>query len=805
MVSMLSFLVLVGMGVTAVTPETGFRSARPVWLEGREQEMNVFAGFRVVVDASVEEPVTVRIAASTLYRLFLNGIFVGSGPARGPHGHYRVDEWTELPWRSGTANVVAVEVAGYNANSYYVLDQPSFLQAEVLAGNKVLAATGAADNPFVGFAISERMQKVQRYSFQRPFIEVWRLAPDYDAWRVDPGRIPEGASLAVARTKALLPRGVPYPRFDIQPATRHVASGSVAHGEPRRRFRDRSLMNIGPALKGFPIGELDLVVSEIIEEAVTSEIIPVDSALAPDTRLSLESGAFHILDLGRNLSGFPRLRVECGEPTRLAFLFDEMLSNGDVNWRRLGCVNVLLFDLEPGVYDLEGFEAHTMRYVKLMALSGACAVSNVELRLFEHPGATRAAFSCGNDALNRIFEAGRSTFAQNAVDIPMDCPHRERAGWLCDSFFIGRSEFYLTGWKDVERNFIENFLLPDSFEHLPEGMLPMCYPADHYDGVFIPNWSLWFVLQLGEYAARGGDAELIAAFQPRIEALFRYFSGFENEDGLLENLESWVFIEWSAANRFTQDVNYPSNMLYAAALDTAAALFDMSDWRDKAAALRGKIREQARKDVFFVDNAERKDGQLIQTDNMTEVCQYFAFYFGVAAPDTDPELWRRLLDEFGPDRQERGLYPEVHPANAFIGNMLRFELLSQVGRSGQLLHEIEDYLMYMVERTGTLWENIQDHASLNHGFASHVVVTLYRDILGAYRIDPLKKKLHILLPDIDLPWCAGSIPMGDAVLTLQWRRTDDEIALYYNVPTDFNVTIENATDKSLTKVETRLF
>ena len=51
----------------------------------------------------------------------------------------------------------------------------------------------------------------------------------------------------------------------------------------------------------------------------------------------------------------------------------------------------------------------------------------------------------------------------------------------------------------MEQNFFENFLLPDRFEHLPPGMLPMCYPADHNDGVFIPNWSLWFVVQLEEY------------------------------------------------------------------------------------------------------------------------------------------------------------------------------------------------------------------------------------------------------------------------------------------------------------------
>jgi len=804
MFSTMSMFSLTAITLAAVSP-VEFTAAKPVWLEGRETEMNVYAGFRAVIDDAVSEPATIRVAASTLYRLYVNGEFIGHGPARGPHGYYRVDEWKTLPWRNDGRNVVAIEVAGYNANSYYVLDQPSFLQAEVVSGDTVLAATGAEPNPFVGFPISERMQKVQRYSFQRPFVEVWQLTPGYDAWHTDPDTCPRTAPLSVTAAKQLLPRGVPYPKFNVHEVGEHLATGTFTEGRPKDRFRDRSLMNIGPKLKGYPKKELELVVSEIMEEAVTSEITPVNKPLNPDTTLALKAGTFQILDLGTNLTGFPCLNVVCTEKMRLALTFDEMLTKDDVNWQRLGCVNALLFDLEPGAYNLQGFEPHTMRYMKLMALSGNGTVSNVGLRLYEHPDMMRATFACDNEALVRIFDAGRTTFAQNNVDIPMDCPHRERAGWLCDSFFTSRSEFFLTGETNVERNFLENFLLPDKFDHLPEGMLPMCYPADHYDGVFIPNWSLWFVLHLGEFAARSGDTTFVAAFKPRVEALFKYFSGFENEDGLLENLESWVFVEWSKANEFVQNVNYPSNMLYAAALDTAGRLFDVAEWQNKAAAVRATVRKQSLKDVFFVDNAERKDGKLVLTNNMSEVCQYFAFYFGIATPETDPVLWKRLLDEFGPERQKQGVYPEVHPANAFVGNMIRFELLSREGRSSQLLQELQDYLMYMVERTGTLWENIQDNASLNHGFASHIVVSLFRDILGVHSIDPVNKTVHIRLTDVALSRCAGSIPVNGPFVTVQWKRTNDAIDLYCTVPPGFTVTIDNMTNKTLNRMNMPLF
>ncbi len=57
---------------------------------------------------------------------------------------------------------------------------------------------------------------------------------------------------------------------------------------------------------------------------------------------------------------------------------------------------------------------------------------------------------------------------------------------------------------------------------------------------------------------------------------------------------------------------------------------------------------------------------------------------------------------------------------------------------------------YMAERTGTLWENVGAYASCNHGFASHVAHTLYRDILGVQRVDSVAKRIAIRFQDLKL-------------------------------------------------------
>ncbi len=467
---------------------------------------------------------------------------------------------------------------------------------------------------------------------------------------------------------------------------------------------------------------------------------------------------YRILDIGGDRTGFIGVKVRCGKKTRLWLMFDEILSGNDVDCTRLGCVNIISYELAPGVYDLESIEPYTLRYLKVLCMEGACTIENVFLREYAHPRVA-ARFKASDQRLNRIFAAAVETFRQNSLDIFMDCPSRERAGWLCDSFFTARTAFDLTGTATIERNFFENFALPPKFAHLPDGMLPMCYPSDHNDGVFIPNWAMWFVVELEEYAARSNDRAMLAALKPRVLKLLDFLKRYENSDGLLERLPSWVFVEWSEANKFVQDVNYPSNMLYAGALAAAGRMYETPELAAKAERIRAAVRRQSFDGRFFVDNAVRgKDGRLNVTRNRSEVCQYFAFFFRVATPESHAALWRVLRDQFGPDRKNTKAYPEVHPANSFVGNMLRMELLSDAGLSRQILDESVAYLLYMADRTGTLWETDAPTSSCNHGFASHAAHTLYRDVLGIHRIDAIGRRVVVQFGDAALTFLRGRDP-----------------------------------------------
>jgi len=774
-----------------------FESARAVWPRGLARRKNLFVGFRAVFERPERVPVILRIAGCSLYRIFLNGEFVGHGPARGPHDYYRVDEWTLADLQAGE-NVLAVEVAGYNVNSYYLLDEPSFLQAEVVAGGKVVASTAGEGVQFEACVLDYRVRKVQRYSFQRTFVEYYRLDADSAGWRRDKNATFEKVECEAFSDKKYLPRGVAYPAFFQCRPVRRVMRGVVETDVPVEEvWRDRALTRVGPKFKGFTEEELEVIPSIELQKIKTVNSEKLGGPYQPKEAISLGDKSFEIFDLGVNLTGFVGARIKCEGRTRLYITFDEILSDGDVNFKRLRCVNAIGYELEPGTYEIESFEPYTMRYVKFLVVEGRCDITNIYLMEYANPDTQQAHFACSDDRLNRLFEAARQTFRQNAVDIFMDCPSRERAGWLCDSFFTARVAFDLSGDTKVERNFFENFLLPERFKNIPGGMLPMCYPADHYDGRFIPNWAMWFVVELEEYLARSGDREMVDALEPRVMGLLDYFERFENEDGLLEKLESWVFVEWSRANDFVQDVSYPSNMLYAQVLTAAGRMYDKPELIEKAGRIRAVVREQSFDGEFFVDNAVRKDGKLEVTNNHSEICQYYAFFFDVASPGTHGQLRDKLMEQFGPQRQRTRAYPQVWPANSFVGNYLRLELLSRYGRVRQLKEELIYYFLHMAETTGTLWEHKGATGSCNHGFASHVAHCLYRDILGVKRIDTQNKMVELRFSDCGLQWCEGKMPTEDGFVVLSWRKEGNRISYKARVPAGYTLKVENRTGLEL--------
>ena len=686
-----------------------FRKASPIWAEGRENEMNLFIS-AVTRFEHFRGKATARIACCTAYHLYVNGKFAAYGPARCGEGYFRVDEVDISGLTRAGTNEAEIVVAGYNQPSYeYVTMQPSFLCAELEVDGTVAAATGSG-----GFEYKrngELAQRVQRYTYQRCFSENHTLPA-----------VKEPIAIAPTGEKKFVPRRIPQAVYSFEGVAESLDRGSAVYSkkEDDGEYPWGIKCVLSSEFPGYRPEEME-VYNGLECSSLTLESEDASRRFPGKTVLK---NSYETFRLRCEQTGLITMKVRAKRPAKIFVMFSEYQKDEfpAVGYRRIGQSSVI-WNVGAGTHELLSFEPYSVNIMQIAAVGGECEIESAGvLTVGFRPVAVRMISK--DPALRDVTAAAVNTFRQNACDIFMDCPSRERAGWLCDSFFTSRVEYLLTGKNETEYNFLENFLLPEKYSHLPDGMLPMCYPSDHMNGRYIPNWAMFFVLEVAEHKKRNPDSDLPELARDRIYKLLGFFEKYENESGLLEKLESWVFVEWSHANELVQDVNYPTNMLYSMTLRAVSELYGDAGADEKSARIADRIREQSFNGRFFTDNAVRKQGKLIPTGEITEACQYYAFFTGVATRERYPELFDTLIRDFGPSRAKTGKYPEVWQANAFVGNYLRLEMMMNEGFTDEAIADIRAFFKPMADQTGTLWENMTDHASCNHGFASHVLVWL---------------------------------------------------------------------------------
>lgn len=677
-----------------------------VWAEGQKNQMN--RAFAFVLDLGKKQMGEICLSAASCYKVIADGKLMGFGPNRTAHGYARAAVY---PFN---AQYITVEVQSHFVPNFcWVKREPFFACVLKTESGKEYFA-----EDFNCFALSDRVQKVRRYSFQRGFCETYINEKDRTALYFCK---PQNAFPRVKTEKAELPHLLPSetlnPALSEIFAEKVIDSGYCKSSPEIAVYVDRTETLIGTVIEGFKRGEWqDFSTDEI------SRITYLSGAKSGDY-------AYETLDFSRIVTGIVEVEIIAGNAGEVFFAFDEILSDEKLKTIkpfRGDTANVFKWTVKKaGVYNLSAFEPYAFRYANVITSAGVKA--NVKVRAYENPEAGKMLFECDDKKIEQIMEAARHTFAHNAVDLLTDCPSRERAGWLSDSFFSSVAERVFTGDNKVERAFLQNYILADKSGH-PKGMIPRCYPADYYeeDG-FIPNWSLWYILEIYKYFTQYGYDETVEKSRANVEGILNYFVDFENEFGVLEDLKGWIFVEWSAANNsdHVNGINVPSNACYYASLLAAAKVYGIKGLKEKAEKVKDYLLKNAYVDGFFVDNLIRNEkGDIIPTENYTETCQYYMFFFKCADKHTHKELFDKMLNEYGKsDSSASGGNPvkkQLTPSNMIYGVYMRLELLMREQKRVELLNECVRYFYDMTQKTGTLWENNTASASCDHGFASYV-------------------------------------------------------------------------------------
>ena len=615
------------------------------------------------------------ISAGPLYQIFLDDKIISYGPERTAEGYTRLREIA----LTKEYKKISIRIISYGIPSYDVDFQKPFVNISLFdKNNNVIATT----RDFECFKTSTHEQYSTKFSYQRGFVERFNFNQEEIT----------NIKLIDGEEKIILPSMGDTCKY----LTRTLKERNRGDFKGFSDVAGRWFM-ANPYTKKYCVFDID----KYFLEEVKNDYKEINYTLENETTSIIE------------------FAFESKTEQNIFIVFDEYVVNDEWIYGR-GCINnVIMIKATPGKHKLISASPYSFKDLKVIyhdEISCTIKLIAIENNLVDTKENIEKAKK------DPIFAAAFNTFKQNSIDLFTDCPTREKAGWLCDSYFSGFAEYALLGKNQIERNFLENIILSKTPE-IDEGMLPMCFPSEHFDNNYLPNWAMWFVLEVEQYFNRTKDSNLIGKAKKRIYDVLDFFKKYENEYGLLEDLPKWVFIEWSEAssNDYLKGVSFLSNMSYARMMEAAGNLYNDKKLIERSNKLKKEIFKWSYHNDLFCDNATRNEnGELVVCLNHTsETAQYYAIFMGI---NSDKKFIERIIDDLSVDNRKL----DIPKSAVFIGYFLRLFILKKQGLKDKLMNEINYLYKNMATRTGTIWEKDTPDASCNHGFAS-VLIYLMQD------------------------------------------------------------------------------
>lgn len=764
-----------------------FFKAKAIWGSQLSQEYNQFLGFHRSLFLSSPLTLTISIAARNYYRLYINGDMIANGPARTAKHFCRVDEITLT--LSGKVDI-ALEVAAYDSPEHYCNDctlESGMLTAEVRTPDQtVLAYTG--DELWHYFELSYRDSYAETMSHSREIIEVYHLDETSYQWRFGVGKYQKPVILNEPIT--YLERRSPYPTYqpflfpmlldvcDIVPSDGKETDSNLEIAKIFKSEWYASLPKENCFLNSL-INEVEAPFTGTYHyEASMAGFYPVTSAVSQSDRAIKicpgEHPAAFIWALNRSEVGFLDLQLTVEKNTIVDFINTDYLeNNGSVKPNTY----ITRYTLQPGSYHLTTFEPKLVKYLKLIfRTKGTVNFSVPKLLNYTYPASEDCFFLCSDHDLNSIYRASKHTLKLNTLDIFMDCPQRERAGWLCDSYFTSTGAWQLFGDLSVEKDFIENFMLTDSDE-IWNAFFPEVYPASKTNpsDPGIRSWSFWLIAELADYCERSGDIAFIEFCRKRVTHFIDGMLSLRGESGLLENMDC-LFVDWSLSNKnfCLEPISIPCNCLAVYILEKMAHIYQNSDWEQAAAAMR-KIIEDLDSSVSIFggggDSAKLLDGTLQRGDCPTESGIALELWSGFHRKD------KKYIRDFAERMGVSPLLPadpNIGKANLFIGLMIRFDVLAKLDEIEALIRDLRAlYLPELSIETETLFEGVTEKSGC-HGFNGAIGAIITNKILGLGQPKQLTKMVCIEPHPCRLKWAKGAAHCTDGPIRFQWSADYEE-------------------------------
>ncbi|TDO47144.1 alpha-L-rhamnosidase [Kribbella sp. VKM Ac-2527] len=591
----------------------------------------------------------------------------------------------------------------------------------------------------------------------------------------------------------------------------------------RADLMDGQSMDLGSSTGPSQPVLIDQVVAPGIDWSPAPPVRRIESR-PPASLRQIDAGTW-VADFGQNASGWISLADLGPAGTRTVIDHGEFAGpDGELTTAHLdsvlpggGPVRFVQRDEVVSAGGGEVFEprhtVHGFQYARLRRDSAELDPASVTMHVVHSDLTRTGTFECANADINRLHDIAVWSFRGNAVDVPTDCPTRERLGWTGDYQVFapaaarlydvhGFTRKWLRSVRDdqLSDGRIANFS-PDGRRtklHLEDRLAKSTGSAGWGDAIVAVPIELYETYGDREVLAENWEAmvrwvewTLAAAHEYRHPSrIERSAEPLPHEEFIWDGTYHWgewceprtdpplSWEEWQRSDKGEVGTAY----LYrsSATLARIAAILDRPVEAERHMRIADQVRAAWRTE--FLDDSGRTTGD-------SQAGYVRALAFGLVPEEVRGAVVRRLIELIRAAGNHLG-----------TGFLSTGELLPVLADSGYadvaydlLFQRTSPSWLAMLDRGATTiwedWDGVDDdgnpHESLNHYSKGAVVHFLHTHVLGLRQANGSAGWESFVVspvPHPDIPWARGTYESPQGTIEVAWHTAGGTLQLEVDVP-----------------------
>lgn len=517
-----------------------------------------------------------------------------------------------------------------------------------------------------------------------------------------------------------------------------------------------------------------------------------------------------VLDFGQNLAGYLQFSLKGRKGQRLRFICSEVLDekgHADLlgvqelkpadGWSKTALIQKLAMNRMKGktvctplqeiVFFCSGkedtyktsFAFFGFRYVEIVGDIEIDPKKFTAIAVYSDMEQT-GDFSCSDSRINQLVSNTRWSMKGNYLDLPMDCPTRERLGWTGDAqiffdtgtYFMNTAPFFAKWLRDMEDAQYKNGLIPAV---LPYQGVEMMYRATGSsvgwaDAVYLIPWRYFNCYR---------DEEVLRRCWPMMKKYAKYLFANIEKDGHYEkgvHLGEWLEPEEFRDTLYGVQAKHPEECtayLYLT-MKTMAQIADFFGETDYADRLR---------DVAVKAKMAYPAYAQLDTNRQAKLVRPLAF--GLLDGKDLSEAQKRLkkaVENYG-----------YRVGTGFLSTPFILSVLSEAGESETAYRmlvntEKPGWLAEIEEGATTVWESWEGDASHNHYSPGSVCRWLF-DTCAGIRSDKENHFIIAPVPGGGLSFAGASWKSLYGEVISRWEKKDGVTSFHVEIPANCTATL----------------